>query len=95
MDLAIVGVGVVLTSEDGTCKNASIALGAVAPTPLRAKRAEDAIKGQRFGDEIIERAAQLAAEESRTIDDVRASAEYRREMVKVLVRRAIKQAMPG
>ena len=92
MDLAIVGVAVVVILGDGICNDIRIALGAVAPTPIRAKRAEGILRGQKFNSEVMEKAAQIAAEESRPIDDHRASAEYRREMVKVLVKRAIKQA---
>ena len=95
MDLAIVGVAVVVIPEDGVCTDIRIALGAVAPTPIRAKRAEGILRGQRFSEEVIEKAAQTAAEESQPIDDYRASAEYRREMVKVLIRRAINQAISG
>jgi carbon-monoxide dehydrogenase medium subunit len=91
MDLALVGVAVVLIIRDGICKDIRTALGAVAPTPIRAKKAESIIRGQKFTDEIIEKVARTAAEESRPIDDHRASAEYRREMVKVLTKRAIKQ----
>jgi CO/xanthine dehydrogenase FAD-binding subunit len=93
MDLAIVGVAVVVIAEDGFCNDIRIALGAVAPTPIRAKRAEGILKGQKFDEQAIEKAAQTAAEESKPIDDHRASAEYRREMVKVLTRRAINQAI--
>ena len=93
MDLATVGVAAVVIREDGLCKDIRIALGAVAPTPIRAKRAEDILRGQRFSDELIERTAQTAAEESRPIDDHRASADYRRGMVQALVTRAINQAL--
>jgi CO/xanthine dehydrogenase FAD-binding subunit len=93
MDLAVVGVAAVVTREDGLCKDIRIALGAVAPTPIRARRAEDILGGQRFSDELIERTAQTAAEESRPIDDHRASAGYRRGMVQTLVRRAINQSL--
>ena len=93
MDLAIVGVAVVVVTDDGTCNDIRIALGAVAPTPIRARRAENIIRGQRLSDEVIERAAQIAAEECRPISDHRASAEYRSEMVKVLTKRAINQAI--
>jgi len=93
MDLAIVGVAVVVIAEDGICNDIRIALGAVAPTPIRAKRAEAIVRGQSFSDEVIEKVAQTAAEESRPIDDHRASAEYRREMVKLLTKRAINQAI--
>ena len=93
MDLATVGVAAVVIAEDGLCRDIRIALGAVAPTPIRAKRAEDILRGERFSDELIERTAQTAAEQSRPIDDHRASAEYRREMVQALVSRAIHQAI--
>jgi CO/xanthine dehydrogenase FAD-binding subunit len=93
MDLAIVGVAVLVVPESGKCKDIRIALGAVAPTPLRAKKAEAVLKGQSFDKQLIEKAAQAAADESKPIDDHRASAEYRLEMVKVLTRRAIEQAV--
>jgi carbon-monoxide dehydrogenase medium subunit len=93
MDLATVGVAALVMSEDGLCSDIRIALGAVAPTPIRAKRAEEVLRGKRFSDELIERTAQIAAEESRPIDDHRASADYRRGMVQTLVRRAITQAI--
>jgi CO/xanthine dehydrogenase FAD-binding subunit len=92
MDLAIVGVAVVVTAEDGICNDIRIALGAVAPTPIRARQAEDMIRGQKLGDEVIERAARIAAEECHPISDHRASAQYRCDMVEVLTKRAIQQA---
>ena len=94
VDLALVGVAALITLEpkDGICSDAKIALGAVAPTPIRAKKAEGAIKGKRIEDGSIEEAAQLASEEARPISDVRSSSYYRTEMVKVLTRRAIRQA---
>ncbi len=95
MDLAIVGVAAVVTAENGTCRDIRIALGAVSPTPLRARKAEAIISGQRLSDEVIDSAARTAARECRPISDHRASAEYRTEMVRVLVRRAIKQAISG
>ncbi len=93
MDLAIVGVAVVVILGDGICNDIRIALGAVAPTPIRAERAEGILRGQKFNSEVMEKAAQIAAEESRPIDDHRASVEYRREMVKLLTRRAMEQAV--
>jgi carbon-monoxide dehydrogenase medium subunit len=93
MDLAIVGVAVVAIPEDGVCKDIRIALGAVSPTPVRVREAEAVIKGQRLSDELIERAAQIAAEGCCPISDHRASAEYRTDMVKVLTMRAINQAV--
>ena len=91
MDLAIVGVAVVVMAEGGVCRDIRIALGAVAPRPFRAREAEAIIRGKGFSDEVIERVARTAASEAKPIDDHRASAEYRREMVRVLTKRAIKQ----
>jgi CO/xanthine dehydrogenase FAD-binding subunit len=93
MDLAIVGVAAVVIAENGICNDIRIALGAVAPTPIRAKRTENMIRGQKLSGEVIERAAQIAAEECCPISDHRASAEYRCNMVEVLTRQAIKQAI--
>ncbi len=93
-DLALVGVAALLTlnSEDGTCADVKLALGAVAPTAMRAHRAEAVLKGKRLDQKLIEEAARTASEESIPIDDIRGSAEYRREMIKVFARDAIKQA---
>ena len=93
MDLAIVGVAVVVITEGDICNDIRIALGAVAPTPVRARQAENLVRGQKLTDEVIERTARTATEECRPISDHRASAEYRSEMVKVLTKRAINQAI--
>ncbi len=91
IDLAIVGVGVVMIMSDGTCQDARIVLGAVAPTPMRAKKAEEILRGKKVTAALIDKSAQAASEEARPITDVRASADYRREIVRVLTRRAINQ----
>jgi carbon-monoxide dehydrogenase medium subunit len=70
-----------------------VVLGAVAPTPIRARKAEEVLRGRKLNEELIEKAAQAAADESRPISNVRASAGYRRDMVRVLTRRALEQAM--
>ena len=95
VDLALVGVAAFITlkSKDGICSDARIALGAVAPTPIRAKKAEEAIKGKKVTASLIEQAAKSASEEARPISDVRSSAYYRTEMVRVLTKRAIRQAL--
>jgi carbon-monoxide dehydrogenase medium subunit len=87
MELATVGVAITHTPGAET----RIVLGAVAPTPIRARKAEDLLRGKRLTDELIDKAAQAAVAESRPISNVRASAEYRREMVGVLTRRALEQ----
>jgi len=93
-DLAIVGVAVIATLDGERCQNVKIVLGAVAPTPMRARNAEEVLEGKEIDDALIENAAQAAADESRPITDVRASADYRKEMVKVFTRWAIKGACP-
>lgn len=92
MDLAIVGVAVAITLQDGICRSASIALGAVSPTPIRAVNAEALLKGKGREESVFKNAGKEAARECRPIDDVRSTAEYRREMVEVLTRRALEQA---
>lgn len=94
MDLAVVGVAAVVREERGCFADARIGLGAVAPRPLRSKKAEQRLRGEAISEKIILEAAQLAAQESEPIDDHRASAAYRRMMVEVLVKRVIQQALP-
>ncbi len=91
MDLAVVGVAVITVPRSGILKEVKIALGAVAPTPVRAIQAEALLRGQKISPEIIERAGETASREAKPIDDHRASAEYRRDMVKVLTVRALTQ----
>ena len=92
MELATVGVAVALTLEGGRCADVSIVLGAVAPTPIRARTAEDALRGQPADETRIADAARAARSEARPISNVRASADYRSEMVDVLTRRALERA---
>ncbi len=92
MDLAIVGVAVSVTIQNGICQDARIALGAVAPTPMRALRAEALLRVKSKDDRLFRAAAKEAALECQPITDIRGSAEYRREMVEVLTRRALEQA---
>ncbi len=75
----------------GKCTWARIALGAVAPTPLRARKAEAALTGQTLTEESLEAACDAVAQDVRPISDVRCSAEYRREMSSVLTRRALRE----
>jgi len=92
MDLPIVGVAVLLKMEDSTCREARVALGAVAPTPLRASIVERFLEGKPLTNENLEKAGDLAMQAISPISDIRASAEYRREVVRVLTKRAIWQA---
>jgi carbon-monoxide dehydrogenase medium subunit len=71
------------------CRQARIALGAVAPRPVRAHAAEEALRGQPLTPEAIAEAARLAVEATCCIDDLRGSAAYRQRVTEVLVRRAL------
>ena len=93
MDLAVVGVAAVVRKDHGAFGDVRIGLGAVAPTPMRATKAEQRLRGEMISEAVILEAAKLAARESKPIDDHRASAAYRRMMVEVLVKRAIQQAL--
>lgn len=97
MDLAYVGVAVavVVDPKQKKCDLARIALGAVSPTPMRAKKAEALLLNQVLTEELAERAAEEAARESKPISDVRSSADYRREMVRVNTKRALLNAAFG
>ena len=63
------------------------------PTPMRAKKAEDVLRGQRLGGEILEKAAQIASKESLPIDDLRGEADYRTKMVETLVKEGLERAI--
>ena len=93
MEIAIVGVAALLQFDGKKkCQDARIGLGAVAPTVMRAQKAENALRGQVLEDGPIEKAAEAAALAAQPISDVRSGAEYRREMVRVFTRRAIELA---
>ena len=93
-DISIVGAGARLTlAEDGTVAEARISLSAVAPTPMRAVKAEALLVGKAPGEELFRQAAEAAAEECSPISDQRASREYRLEMVRVWVRHALEEAL--
>jgi len=95
MDLALVGVAAALTvARDGRrCTQARLALGAVAPIPMRARRAEALLEDNEITSALIAEAAATAAAEARPISDLRASADYRREMVETLARRVLEEAL--
>lgn len=90
--ISLVSVAVWLQRDGGTIRDVRIALGAVAPRPLRATRAEEILRGQSFTETNLLQAARVASEECAPIDDLRASAGYRRRMVNVYVRRMLEQA---
>lgn len=93
MDIAMVGVAVMITPDAGKGKvqDARIALGAVAPTPLRASKAEALLKGKTLTPDLVKEAGSMAMSESKPIDDQRSSGEYRRWIVEALTRRGLEQ----
>ncbi len=96
MDLAYVGVAVAYRlGEQERCEGVRIVLGAVAPTPIRARKAEAIVEGQILTEALADKAGQSAAEESKPISDVRSSADYRRAMVGTMTKRALLNAAVG
>jgi len=87
-DETLVGVAVLITLDtDSICKDIKIGLCSVAPTPIRARKAEEMLRGKKLESKIIEQAAQVAAEETRP----RSRADYRRQMTNILVKRAVNE----
>lgn len=91
--LAVVGVASSVTVSNGTCRDVRVVLGAVAPTPMRARQAENVLRGKKISRELIDEAGRIAAAESKPINDIRGSIEYRRNLVNVLTRRSLKAAI--
>ena len=94
MDIATVGVASLVTLErrNGSASDVRIALGAVAPTPVRAYSAEAILRGKDISHELMQSAAAAAQGGVSPIDDIRGSAVHRKEMVGVLTRRTLEQA---
>ncbi len=93
MDIAVVGVAVLLTLGQGDrIERARIALGAVAPTPIRARKAEAALEGKAVSEALFAEAAETATTEASPIGDVRGSAEFRRHLVRVTTERCLQEA---
>ena len=93
LDIAVVGVASQITLSNGACSKARIALAAVAPTPVRSEAAEAALEGRPLTPQLIEHAAELAAEGAKPISDQRGSADFRRHLVRVLTRRTLTIAL--
>jgi xanthine dehydrogenase iron-sulfur cluster and FAD-binding subunit A len=93
--ISVVNVTVVLMLDADSVKAASITLGAVAPTIIHAPEAEAFLVGKNLTDDILEEAARLAMNASKPIDDIRGSAAYRREMVRVCTLRGLRSVRDG
>jgi CO/xanthine dehydrogenase FAD-binding subunit len=92
MDIAVVSVTSLITLKNGTCSLARLVLGAVAPTFIRCPKAEEFLLGKDLSEDVAEQASRLATAASRPISDFRASADYRRNLVQVLVKRSLLEA---
>ena len=92
VEIAVASVGVAMKVENGTVVHARVGYGSVAPVPLRGRKAEAELEGHAIAGEVIERCEAAAREEVKPITDVRASAEYRREVVGVMLRRMLERA---
>ena len=93
-DFATVGVAAVVTLDGaGACEDVRLGLAGVGSTPVRAAKAEDVLRGQKPKDDLVAEAGEKACEVSKLSSDILGSAEYKREMVKIYVGRAIKQCL--
>jgi carbon-monoxide dehydrogenase medium subunit len=90
--LSVVNAAAYVERDGGTCRSARIALGSVAPTPVRMTEAEERLEGKTMTERLIGEAAEACREWVSPIDDVRGTAEYRRDMSEVLVRRTLGEA---
>jgi carbon-monoxide dehydrogenase medium subunit len=93
LEISIVNVAAALTLENNIVKSARIVLGSVAPTPIRAPSAEKALVGEKPSEALFAKAGEAASADAKPIDDFRASASYRRDMVSTLTRRALTLAL--
>ena len=93
--LSVVSVAAFATVKGKKFEQVRVALGAVAPTPIRARKVEEALRGRDVSKETIEEAAAFVREEVNPITDVRASAQYRREMSYVLTKRILEKVVSG
>jgi len=91
-DIAKLIVAVSIATEKDVCQEVRIAIGAAAATVFRASKAEKTLMGRALTPQTIGEAAEAASGETRPISDLRSTAEYRKEMTRVLVRRAIEKA---
>jgi len=96
MAISIVSVAIVLKLKDGKyIDDAKVALGSIAPKPIRAQNVENVLKGETLSQSLIEKSAEVVLDDINPITDVRASADYRRMMSKALIKNALNKIMLG
>jgi carbon-monoxide dehydrogenase medium subunit len=91
--LAVVGVAAAVKVAGDLIEEVRIVMGAVAPVPMRAKKAEEAVRGRAVTGDLLEEAGRAASGECKPISDIRGSEEYRKDMVRVFTRRALRKAI--
>ncbi len=92
-DIAVVNAAALVVMDKKKFRQCRLAVGAVAPVPLRLKKVEKLIEGEEIGPELLDRVGQMVEQEVSPITDVRSTEEYRRIMSGVLIKRAIQQAL--
>jgi len=93
MDLAVASLAVLLEMEGGRCRKARIAAGSVAPIPLRLSKVEALLEGNAISKDLVSKAQQLARDIVSPITDVRATEEYRRQIVGVYLKRGLEKIL--
>jgi len=93
--ISVINVAVLLVMEKGEVQSAVITLGSVAPTIVHAKQAQDYLVGKHLTSDVMQQASRLAAQAAKPIDDLRSSAAYRKEMVRVCTHRALRRLVAG
>ncbi|MBI2314347.1 MAG: FAD binding domain-containing protein [Betaproteobacteria bacterium] len=94
-DLAKLNMAVRLDMSGKICKTARVAMGCVGPTPRRLTGIEGQLEGREITEAVLQKAADTVASEISPIDDIRSTAEYRRDVAGVFLRRTIQQACAG
>jgi carbon-monoxide dehydrogenase medium subunit len=92
-DFATVGVAITLRTKDGVCEDVRLGLNSVSSTIVHAKQAEAVLRGKAISDDLLREMGEVAAGECDPTDDNRGSAEYKHELLKVLVPRAAEDAL--
>ena len=95
MAISVVSIAVMLEMEGKVCQKARVALGAVAPTPIRIFRVEKNLEGKEINQEFTQECSIIVKEEISPISDIRASAEYRKLATVVLFKRAVQEVLKG
>jgi len=92
-DIAIVNAAALLVMKGKLCRKCRLAVGAVAPTPLRLEKVEKLVEGEHIDTDLLVRVEEMVQHSVKPITDVRSTAEYRRSLSGILVKRAIQQAL--